>query len=241
MKERITITLNSKALQSADSLVGKNNIQNRSQSIESIINTHFSSDNQLKAILLAGTNSNQDSIIQTLSKLKELKIKEILVAGAKNNEKIFSTINSDGYFSKRSIFLKEDKQLGTAGVIKSAEQSLSGQFITVFADITYNINLKEMINFHKKSNKLITMAITMPENKKELIDNLRITGNNITSFEYDSKTPTKLQNAGIFIFEKKALDSFPTNGSLEKDVLPKFAKNNNLGAFLFDTKWNHKG
>lgn len=240
MKERVTITIEKKALNLVDSLVGKNNIQNRSQALESIVLSHFSQAGQMKAVIVAGKKPSQQSIQQTLAHFEKAGVEEIIVAGGKNNETLFSLLNSTK-FADKATFLKEDINLGTAGIIKSAEAMLQGRFIVVYSDINYSINLEELINSHKDSRKIATIALTIPKAKSDLVDSIRVSGNNVTSFEYPSKSPTKLQNAGIFVFEREALDYFPTKGSLESDVLPTLAKGGKLGGFLFDTSWQHKG
>jgi len=241
MKERLTITMDKNAISLIDSAIGRNNIQNRSQAIESIVNAHFSSANKMKAVILAGKKPSQESIKETLSLLERAGVGELIIAGGKNNEGIFSMINTDRRFSEKSTFLRETTSMGTAGIIKSAEQSFRSTFFAVYSDITYKIDFAEMLNAHKNSGNLATIALTMPEKKSDLIDEVRVSGNKVTEFKYNSKKPTKLQNAGIFVFETGALDFFPTKGSLEDDVLPKLAKMGKLGNFLFDTAWKHEG
>lgn len=241
MKERITITLDSKALASIDSLIGKDNIKNRSQAIEAVIMKHTLGNGSLKAIILAGKKPNRESIIQTLDQLEKAGVNSIIVAGGKNNENVFSIVKMNDKFSDKSTFLREEKNMGTAGAIKSAEQQLQETFILVFADINYKINYQEMLEAHRSAGNLATMALTIPDKKADYIDKVRVGGNKITSFEYKSKAPTKLQSAGIFIFDPKAIDYFPSEGSLEEEVLPELAKKGKLGFFLFDTAWKHSG
>ena len=239
MKERITITLDSKAISAIDSLIGRDNIKNRSQAIEAVIMKHSRGNGSLKAVILAGKKPSRESIIQTLDQLEKAGVNGIIVAGGKNNENVFSILKMNDKFSDRSTFLREEKSMGTAGAIKSAESQLQETFILVFSDINYKINFNEMLESHNGSGNLATMALTIPDKKADYLDKVRVGGNKITSFEYKSKAPTKLQSAGIFIFDPKSLDYFPSEGSLEEDVLPELAKKGKLGFFLFDTAWKH--
>lgn len=241
MKERITISIESRAISLVDTLVGKDNIQNRSQAIEAIINEKFSSAREVKAVILAAGKANTENIGEILGHLQAMGVREVIVAGAKNNEGIFPVINGNSYFSKNAIFLKEEKNLGTAGIIKSAENYINGPFIVIFSDVRFSIDLKELFSSHKASGKTATMAITITDSKKDMLDRIKVTGNTATFFEYKSESPTKIQNAGILVFEQQALDRFPSKGSLEHDVLPKLAKESRLGVFLFDSNWKHKG
>ncbi|MBI4210225.1 MAG: NDP-sugar synthase [Candidatus Diapherotrites archaeon] len=241
MKERVTITVDKKVLALADSLVGKDNIKNRSHAIESIIFSHFSGAGGIKAVLVAGRKPSQESVRQTLDNLEKAGVNEIIVAGGRNNEALFSVVSSHPKYASKSVFLKEDKELGTAGIIKSAEAMLNGTFIVVYADISYSLEFKDMLDAHSASKKRATMAVTMPRSKADLVDSIRVSGNTVTSFTYMAKEPTRLQNAGIFVFGEGSLDIFPTTGSLEKDVLPQLAQGGSLGLFLFDSAWKHKG
>ncbi len=241
MKDRITISIERKAISLADSMVGKSNIQNRSQAIEAAIFSHFSGAGQTKAIILAGKKPSHEGIMETLKNLESFGITDLIVAGGKHNEALFSLINSHAKLSEKATFLKEEKDVGTAGIVKSAENLLQGTFLVIFGDINCNLDLRELLEAHTTSRKVATMAVTMPKNKAEKVDNIRVSGNTITSFEYNAKKPTNLQNAGIIAFEQEALDLFPTHGSMEQEVLPLLAAQGKLGLFLFDTSWKHKG
>ncbi|MCR4368371.1 MAG: sugar phosphate nucleotidyltransferase [archaeon] len=241
MKERVTISVDDKVIKLVDSLVGKNNLTNRSQAIESVLLNHFSASGQLKAVILAGKRPSQESIKETLAHLEKIGVSELVIAGGKNNEAVFSIVEANQNYSKKATFLKENMNLGTAGAIKSAENMLHGTFFVIYSDINYSLDLNVMLGSHYSSKKSVTMAVTIPGKKSDLVDKIRVSGNSVASFEYRSKAPTKIQNAGIFIFEPKALDYFPTKGTLEDDVLPQMAQAGEVGMFLFDTNWKHTG
>jgi len=241
MKERISISIDKNTLSLIDNKIGKDNIQNRSQAIESLILEHFSTVKQIKAVILAGKKPSQESIKETLKYLEKTGTVELLLAGGKNNEELFTIINTNQFYKKRTTFLKENKDLGTAGIIKSAEAKINGSFFVIYSDIVYQMNFHELLEHHQRLKTLGTVSVTIPENKSDLVDNIKVNGNKITAFKYNSSTPTKIQNAGIFIFEKEVLNYFPTNGTLEEDVLPQLAADGKLGFYLFDSNWKHKG
>ncbi|MEM4257520.1 MAG: sugar phosphate nucleotidyltransferase [Candidatus Diapherotrites archaeon] len=239
MKQRITISLNENTLKKVDATIGKNNIQNRSQAIEYLINNQFLTNVKPKAILLGGKKIEPKNIEYTLNKLEEAEVSELIIAGAKNNEMLSKIISSNKTFYKNHIFLKEEKNLGTAGAIKLAENLLTTKFFVVYSDVRCDISLKKMLETHNNSNKLCTMAITLTTKKSEMTDAIKVKDNTIVSFEYKAKNPTNIQNSGIMIFEVEALDYFPTNGTLEYDVLPKLAQKSQITMYLFDNSWEH--
>ncbi len=240
MKERITISLNEESVKFLDSLIGKENLQNRSQAVEYIVNKHAAVFSKPKAILLGGTNLDLKSLQFNLKKLEQAQVQELILAGGKNNEVLSrEIISKNPFFYKNHLFLKEDKKLGTAGAIKLAENNFDSAFFVIFLDTLCEINFGKMLEIHRNSRKLCTMAVTLTKKKAEMLDEIRVKDNTIIKFEYKSSKPSNLQGAGVFIFEPKALDYFPTKGQLEKEVLPKLAEKKQIEMYFFDDFWLH--
>jgi len=242
MKDKISISLDEQMVSALDGLVDNKTVRNRSQAVEFVLSQYFESNAPLKAVLLGGKMEESaksiHNIAAILSQLKKAGISEIIVAGGKATENIFSEIQNDAFFSKKSIFLREDKPMGTAGALKLASNYLSGTFVVSYLDVSFEMDLKKMIEQHKQTRALATMALTyVPTNG--LTDYIRITGDTVTEFEYKTGRTTKLQNAAVYVFEVKLLEELPTRGSLEKDSFPQLAKDGKLKAFVFDTKWKH--
>ncbi len=242
MKEKISISLDQQTVSQLDGLVDNKLIRNRSQAVEFVLQQYFESNAPIKAVLLGGRiEENPKAMLNIESLLHQLKkagVSEVIVAGGKATQKIFSAIQNDPFFSKKSIFLREDKPLGTAGAVKLASNYLSNTFVVSYLDVAFEIDLKKMIEQHQKSRATATMALTYVEGKN-LTDYVRIKGDTVSEFEYKSGRTTPLQNAAIYVFEPNALDDFPSKGSFEKDVFPKLATDGKLKAFVFDTTWKH--
>lgn len=242
MKEKISISLDKEITKKVDSLIDNETISNRSQAIEFILRQHLKKGAPLKAVLLAGKTKNQALILKNLprllAKLRETNVRELIVAGSKYTPKIFEVINRDPYFSRNSIFLKEDKLVGTAGILKLAENYLDSTFIVLYSDIYFNFDLNVMLEFHRKNHSQATMAITLVE-KRNANDLVKVEGNYVVEYRYGKKPFTQLTNAAIYIFEPEILRFTPSKGSLEKEVLPELAKNRKLFAFNFSAKWEH--
>lgn len=63
-------------------------------------------------------------------------------------------------FSERTVLFPEDPVLGTGGALKNAEAFLgSGTFLVHNSDIISDINIKDLLEFHKSSKNLVTLAV----------------------------------------------------------------------------------
>jgi len=124
----------------------------------------------------------------------------------------------------------EEELQGTSGAVKKIETSLDKEsFFVIYGDNYTEIDLTDMINFHKNNNAIATVGVFDPE--KSL--NSRIAGgivtidqnNNLVSFIEGSRNKIKgYVNAGVYILEHKVLDFIPTDSPSDfgNDIFPQF-------------------
>ena len=123
-------------------------------------------------------------------------------------------------------YYKEDKPLGTAGILPQLEDILEDDFFLVYGDLFFDIDLQRMMEFHR-SHQARGTAFVHP-NSHPHDSNLVVVDNNYRIKEIMPKGESlpwwmhNLTNAGIYIFNKKILEVFPTTEKvdLEKDILP---------------------
>ncbi len=86
----------------------------------------------------------------------------------------------------------------TAGRIKKAQSFIgSNDFFLTYGDGVSNVNIKELLSFHKKSNKLLTMTSVQPESRFGI---LQTDGNqNVITFSEKSKNEEGWINGGFFV------------------------------------------
>ncbi|MBS3061369.1 MAG: hypothetical protein J4215_02190 [Candidatus Diapherotrites archaeon] len=241
MKEKISISLDSGTIASLDQSIDNKLIRNRSQAVEFVLAQYFDSKAPLKAVLLGGKLEESAKLLnlnKILDELAQAGVTELIVAGGKATERIFSEIQKHPFYSKKCMYLREDAPLGTAGAVKLAANYLQHAFIVTYLDVEFSMDLAKMVAFHKKSRGPATMAVTYVEGNN-LTDYIRISGENISEFEYKSGRTTKLQNAAVYVFEPSILEELPSKGGLEKELFPQLAKEGKLRGFMFDTKWKH--
>jgi NDP-sugar pyrophosphorylase family protein len=243
MKEKISISIEDQWLKQLDVLIGKEGIRNRSQAIEFVIQKHFKQEGNLKAVLVGSNLSKKklQHLPNLLRRLREAGVDELIIAGFNDSELIYEELRKDDYFFPRSTFLKETSPAGTAGVLKLAAHYLvANPFIVCYLDVDIDLDVRALVTFHRQNKSVATMAVVHVE-KGLLTDYIRISGNRISEFEYKSGRTTKLQNAGVYVFEPIILEEIPSKGSLELDCLSGLAREGRLLAFFFDTAWTHLG
>ena len=89
----------------------------------------------------------------------------------------------------------------TGGRIKRLKKYLGNEtFLLTYGDGLSNVNIKKLINFHKKNKKIATLTAVRPPARFGAI---KIKGNKIKYFKEKSKLDEGWINGGFFVFENK--------------------------------------
>ena len=142
-----------------------------------------------------------------------------ILVGYKSNIIINRYHNKQKKFSK-IICVKEKKELGTAGALYGLRK-VTRNFILVNGDTIFDVNLKKLINAHKKKYYGV-MSLTNNKlyNNNKKLSNLSF-NNNIVTINKKSN----YMNGGVYFFNNKIF-SFINNkkNSLKNEVLPALIK-----------------
>ena len=124
----------------------------------------------------------------------------------------------------------------TGGRVKRVEKYTDGETcLLTYGDGLSDVNIDELIDFHKSHGKLVTMTAVRPNAR---FGELQISGNTITSFEEKPQTNQGWINGGFFVLEPeffKLIDSDET--VLEKEPLEKACELNELMAYKHEGFW----
>ena len=151
-----------------------------------------------------------------------MKSKTIPLSQSKNNlivKTIFSGIDSmtGGRLLPIKDFIDEDN------------------FMLTYGDGLSNVNISELIDFHKKHNKIATITAVHP---KARFGVLNLEGEKVTDFQEKRQLNQGWINGGFFIFKKKIFDYIDNQFTvLEKEPLEKLAKEEQLMAFKHSGFW----
>ncbi len=124
----------------------------------------------------------------------------------------------------------------TGGRLKRVENYIEGEtFCFTYGDGVANIDIKELIRFHKKENCLATLtAVRQPGRFGEINYNR----GKVLSFDEKPLTNGSWINGGFFVLEPQIFNMIGGDKSIwERDCLPKIAKAGQLRAYQHDGYW----
>ena len=133
--------------------------------------------------------------------------------------------------------------LGTGGALKKAENLIGNDepFIMLNGDIYADINYREMLEAHKKSGALATIALYKVKDPCSFgVADLK--GNKIERFVEKppkNQAPSNLINAGAYVLSPEVLKYIPEGKtvSIEREVFPKLAEEGKLCGHCINGLW----
>ena len=109
-------------------------------------------------------------------------------------------------------------------------------FMLTYGDGLSNVNLKQLLKFHKENNKIATLTAVRPPAR---YGELSINGNLVQSFKEKKQLNRGWINGGYFVFNNKIFDYLDMNKNimLERDPMDELVKVNQLNAFKHEDYW----
>jgi glucose-1-phosphate cytidylyltransferase len=125
----------------------------------------------------------------------------------------------------------------TGGRIKRIQEYVGNEtFFLTYGDGVGDINIEELLAFHKSQGKKATLTATKPFGRFGVID---IANNGqITSFKEKDKQDVSWINGGFFVLEPSVFDYIEGDSTVfEKEPLEKLTQEGELNAFKHDGFW----
>jgi len=123
----------------------------------------------------------------------------------------------------------------TGGRIKKIEKYIKNEnFLATYADGVSDINIKELVDHHIKSNKVATMTCV---NLRSNFGIVSIDKDNIVSGFKEKPFIGMWINAGFFVFNKKIFNYLKDNSILETIPMELLSKDRQLVAFTYNGFW----
>ena len=126
----------------------------------------------------------------------------------------------------------------TGGRVKRAQNFVEDEpFMLTYGDGVSDINIEELVKFHKSHGKAMTMTSAQPEGR---FGALNIDNNNqVHEFKEKPKGDGNWINAGFFVCESKVFDYIDndTNAVFEQDPLMNLAKDGEIFTYKHDGFW----
>jgi glucose-1-phosphate cytidylyltransferase len=133
--------------------------------------------------------------------------------------------------------LETGLQTMTGGRIRRARSIVNDSpFLLTYGDGVADINISNLVKFHKDHGKLITMTSIQPEGRFGAIE---ITDSNVvTSFREKPKGDGAWINGGYFVCQPQVMDYIAADGTIfEKEPLETLAAQGQLVTFKHDGFW----
>ena len=185
---------------------------------------------KIQAVLLVGgmgtrlrplTNDRPKSIVpvvnrpvleHTLNYLKRFGIRDIIITLNYLPEVIEDYFGDGSQFGVNLTYFMEEKPRGTAGAVKNAESYLESTFFVLNGDVFTDMDLNDMLAFHRKKKSETTIALTRVENPSAFGVVETDEKNRVKRFIEKPPPGTETTNwinAGTYILEREVLDAIP--------------------------------
>lgn len=166
---------------------------------------------------------------RNIKNLKKHGIDEIVLSTCYKPHKIEKYFEDGSKFGVKISYISEDVPLGTAGAIKNAEKFFDDTFLVFNADILSDIDISDIISFHKERKALATIAATRVDNPSAYGVIEHDENGYITAFKekpLPHETDSNLINAGVYVFEPELLNEIPAGRvvSIERETYPHLLK-----------------
>jgi glucose-1-phosphate cytidylyltransferase len=124
----------------------------------------------------------------------------------------------------------------TGGRLKRMQQYIGNETcLLAYGDGLSNVNLKKLVQFHKKHGKMVTVTAVHPISR---FGELEIQDNKVISFQEKPQTKNDWINGGYFVIEPEFFDFIEGDSTiLEQEPLKKVAEIGQLMAYKHEGFW----
>jgi len=123
----------------------------------------------------------------------------------------------------------------TGGRLKRLEPHLDGTFMLTYGDGVSDVNIKELMAFHRAHGKLATVTAVRPPAR---FGGLEFKGDRVVRFTEKPQIGEGWINGGFFVFEPEIFRYLQGDGSvLETEALERLAEEGQLMAYRHERFW----
>lgn len=168
---------------------------------------------------------NRPLLEHTIAYLKKYGIENIILALSYLPEATQNYFGDGSNLGVKLTYVIESSPLGTAGAVKNAEQYLSSTFAVLNGDVFTDLDITDMMAFHRHKGAKATIALTWVDNPCAF--GVVETGRDKRVQRFVEKpspdrVTTNWINAGIYILEPEVLEHVPPGSHymFEKGLFP---------------------
>jgi len=168
---------------------------------------------------------NRPFIEHVIKHLAKHGVDEVILSAGYKPQAFDSHLGDGHEFGVKITYVVEKRPLGTCGAVKNVAELLNDSFVVCNGDILTDLNISHMLEFHRKKQSSVTIALTSVEDPTQyglvpIDDKGRVT-EFLEKPSWDEVT-TDLINAGTYILEPEVLNgvSQGVHCSFERDLFP---------------------
>ena len=125
----------------------------------------------------------------------------------------------------------------TGGRLKRVQNLIDDTFCFTYGDTVNDLNIEELIKFHKKESRLATVTSCIPPEKYGVLE---IKENKVISFKEKPPMEEVWVNGGFFVLEPQVFDYLQNDSTIwEKEPMEGLVKNNQLSAYKHHGFYQH--
>jgi len=168
--------------------------------------------------------------------LKRACIKDYVFTVGYLHEQIRDYFGDGSKFGVKIEYAVEKEKLDTAGSVLPHKDKVKGTFVVAMGDHITNIDLKDMVEQHRKSGAIATIALLKAKLPLQF-GVAEVKNGTVTAFK-EKPLLEHLYNVAIYVFEPKIFDYIKPKEDFAKHVFPRMLdKGEKINAYIFDDVW----
>ena len=177
----------------------------------------------------------QPMLVHIMKQYAKYGFKDFYIALGYKGETIKKFFNKK-FFDWNINLIETGKNTMTGGRLKRLKKYVGKKtFMMTYGDGLSNVNLGQLLNFHKKNKKLVTLTAVRPPAR---FCALKLKGNNVSYFKEKPKLDEGWINGGFFVMEPEFLKLIKNdNIYLEREPLEAVTRKKQLAAFKHEGFW----
>ncbi len=168
---------------------------------------------------------NRPFIELVIKHLAKHGVDEVILSAGYKPQAFDSHLGDGRDFGVKITYIVEERPLGTCGAVKNVADLLDDTFVVCNGDILTDLNISQMLEFHRKKESSVTIALTSVEDPTQYglvpIDDTGRVTEFLEKPSWDEVT-TDLVNAGTYIMEPEIMDGVGkgVHCSFERELFP---------------------
>lgn len=164
--------------------------------------------------------------------LKKYNVTEIYITVNYLKDEIIHYFGDGDKFGVRIHYYEETIPLGTVGGVKALENKLTEDFLVIYGDVLFDMNLNKLIQFHKQNRGVATLVLHPNDHPydSDLVDLEKGIVKKFISKPHDLPYYKNMVNAGVYVFTPEIFSYLKKDEKADfgKDIFPALVKSNKV-------------